>query len=139
MSKGQIQKVMKKSMKGILVGILLISVITVNAVAQSNDKRDHHGRHGDKGRHQKHDGYKYKTHDLSARVYRITNADSLQAKKMKPFVDKASKRLETLRTEYHRKEMKVLDSLQLQLKPLLKEEQLKKLSDFKEKHNQKLK
>ncbi len=126
-------------MKRILVGILLISVITVSSIAQSRDKRDHHGRHGDKERHQKHGGYKFKTHDLSAKVYRITNADSIQVKKMKPFVDKASKRLETLRTEYHRKEMKVLDSLQLQIKPLLKEDQLKRLSDFKEKHNQKLK
>ena len=114
-----------KKIKGIITCIILISAFAVSAVAQSNDKRDHRERHGHKGRHQKHDGYR--THDLSAKVYRITSADSLQQKKMKPFVDKASKRLETLRTEYHRKEMKVLDSLQLQIKPLLKEEQLKKL------------
>ena len=127
-----------KKIKGFIASIILISAFTANVVAQqSSDKRDHHGRHGDKGKHHNHG--EYRNHNISSKMYRITNADSLQAKKMKPFVDKASKRMETLRTEYHRKEMRVLDSLQIQIKPFLKEEQLKKLSDFKEKHNQKLK
>lgn len=52
---------------------------------------------------------------------------------MKPAVDHASKRLESLRLSYQKQEKRVLDSLSLQVKPYLKEEQLKKLNNWKDK------
>ena len=85
----------------------------------------HHGKRG--GDNIGRDGKR----SLSDRVYRITEADSLQKIKMKPLVDKTAKRMESLRASYQKQEAKALDSLRAQLKPILKEEQLKKLDEFK--------
>ena len=68
--------------------------------------------------------------NFSNRIYRITEADSVQAKKMKPVVDRASKRLEALRLSFQKQEKRVMDSLSLQVKPMLKEDQWKRLDDF---------
>jgi hypothetical protein len=90
-----------------------------------------HGKSG--GHHAKHGGdYKNANgkRNLSDKIYRITEADSLQKIKMKPLVDKAAKRMESLRASYQKQETKTLDSLRAQLKPILKEEQLKKLEGY---------
>ena len=74
---------------------------------------------------------------MTQKVYRITNADSLQKIKMKPAIDKASKMLEALRADYQTQEMRVLDSLSLQVKPFLREDQSKSLTDMKAKGGRK--
>ena len=97
----------------------------------AQDRHGHHGKHHDGGR-DKHYNESSGKRNLSDKVYRITQADSVQKQKMKPAVDRASKRLESLRLSYQKQEKRVLDSLSLQLKPILKEEQLQKLNDWKD-------
>ena len=103
--------------------------VSIGAMAQGHGD-NHRKRHdGDHGKHRYENSEK---RNLSDRVYRITNADSLQKQKMKPAVDRASKRITSLRLTYQKQEQRVLDSLSLQVKPYLKEEQLKKLNDWKD-------
>ena len=108
-----------------MLSLGLATIMCVGAAAQ-----DHRGgRHGQDHRGKSHDG-KATSKGLAEKVYRVTGADSVQKKKMKPAVDRASKRLETLRASYRKQEQKVMDSLSLQVKPFLKEDQLKKLNDW---------
>jgi hypothetical protein len=108
----------------------LATTVSLGAMAQGHHD-GHHKKHD--GDHDKHHDKNSGKKDLSSKVYRITDADSLQKQKMKPSVDHASKRLESLRLSYQKQEKRVLDSLSLQVKPYLKEEQLKKLNDWKDK------
>jgi hypothetical protein len=112
-----------------LLSLGLATIVSIGAMAQHGD--DHHKRHGrshDKGHYDK-----SSNRNLSSRVYHVTEADSVQKQKMKPAIDRASKRLESLRLSYQKQQKKVMDSLSLQVKPYLKEEQLKKLNDWKDK------
>lgn len=105
--------------------VALVLLISTGAHAQRHDGRSKHGgrqheafrRGGDK--------------NFSAQVIRVTHADSLQKKKLQPALDKVSKRLEALRASYQKQEKRVLDSLDAQLKPVLKEDQLKRWDDYK--------
>lgn len=116
-----------------MLGIAMFTCLSVSVWAQKKDdnqkNKEHHGRHGHYSGHR--GGYRNGT--LADKVYHITQADSIQAKKIKPMVDKASIRLGVLRAEYQKKEKIVMDSLNLQLKPLLKDDQKKRLDDFSEK------
>lgn len=114
-----------------MLSLGLATLVSVSAMAQRGDG-GHHRRH-DGGHDGKHRYGHSEKRNLSDRIYRVTDADSTQKVKMKPAVDRATKRLETLRTNYQKQEKRVMDSLALQVKPYLKEEQLKKLSDWKEK------
>ncbi len=114
-----------------LLGLGLATTICMSALAQ--DGRGHHRNGHDGGRHGGKN--KYSTEnvgrgDLSERIYRVTGADSVQKQKMKPAVDRASKRLESLRLSYQKQDRRVMDSLSLQVTPYLKEEQQKKLTDW---------
>ena len=113
-----------------LLSLGLATIVSIGAIAQGHDG-GHHKRHD--GDHSKHHYANSGKRNLSDKIYRVTEADSLQKQKMKPSVDRASKRLESLRLSYQKQEQRVLDSLSLQVKPYLKEEQLKKLNDWKDK------
>ena len=115
----------KRSWKWLL-GLGLATAICVSAMAQGG-RGDHRKRHGGWGKRHIESVSKG---ELSDKIYRITGADSLQKQKMKPAVDRATKRLESLRLNYQKQEKRVLDSLSLQIKPYLKEEQIKKLTDW---------
>ena len=119
-----------------LMSLFLFTMLSPDGLAQgkSNRHRDRHRHHG--GDYYGHRGSQMHG-DLSSKIYRVTHADSLQAKKMKPLLDKASNRIEILRANYHLQEKRVLDSLRFQLKPILKEDQLKRLEDFKSKDKRK--
>lgn len=65
----------------------------------------------------------------------MTRADSLQKIKMKPTVERASKRLEAIRLSYQAQEKRVIDSLKLQLKPMLNATQVKLMEEFELKKN----
>jgi hypothetical protein len=120
---------MKTSSWKWLFGLGLATVVSMSVMAQDHGDH-HHKRHDDKGKHHyEHSGKR----NLSERVYHVTNADSVQKQKMKPAIDRASKRLESLRANYQKQEKRVLDSLSLQVKPYLKEEQLQKLNNWKDK------
>lgn len=116
-----------------LLGIIVFSCLSVSVWAQKKDGnqngKEHHGRHG---HHSSHRGSSYRNGTLADKVYYITQADSIQTKKMKPIVDKASNRLKALRDDFEKKEKSVLDSLNQKLKPMLKDDQKKRLDDFSE-------
>lgn len=105
----------------------MATVVNLSAMAQGHGG-DHRKRHdGNKGRHR----YAHSTKsNLSDKVFRITEADSLQKQKMKPAIEHASKRLESLRLNYQKQERRVLDSMSVQVKHFLKEEQLQKLNSW---------
>jgi Spy/CpxP family protein refolding chaperone len=115
------------SRKAVMLSIIAFTCLSASVVAQ-----DHKNGKGHQGRHGGHRSYsgKFKNHSLADKVNRVTQADSIQAKKMKPIIDKASTRLEVLRAEYQKKEKIVMDSLSLQLKPLLKDDQKKRLDEL---------
>ncbi len=122
---------MKTNKKGWMVALACMVLIGASGsvFAQRGDSyRNGKGRdHGDgKYASARHDSKK----SFSNKIYRITEADSLQEIKMKPIVDRASKRLESLQMSYQKQEKRVMDSLSIQLKPILKEDQMKRLDDF---------
>jgi hypothetical protein len=122
------------NVKMAVLGIAVFTCLSVSAWAQKKD--DNQNGKGHYGRHSHHSGHRgggFKNGTMAERVYRITQADSIQAKKMKPIVDKASDRLKNLRADFQKKEKVVLDSLNLQLKPLLRDDQKKRLDEFNEK------
>jgi len=114
-----------------LLSLGLATAMCMSAMAQGHGHGDHRGRHDRKGDNHKQENSGKR--NLSERIYHVTQADSLQKLKMKPSVDRASKRLASLRLAYQKEEKRVLDSLSFQVKPYLKEEQLKKLNDWKDK------
>jgi hypothetical protein len=127
---------MKKRM--IVVGSFLSLVMLVGAsnVSVARHGRGHHwlgifhGRHH--GGHHKgmHDDRHYKRGGFASNhIYEITGADSLQRIKMKPLIDDAEKKIQSLRSNYHDQEIRVMDSLKTQLRPLLRDDQIKKLDD----------
>lgn len=114
-----------------MLSLGLATLMSVSAMAQHGEGHHRSKHDGERdGKHRPGNSYQ---RNLSDKVYHITQADSVQKMKMKPAVDRASKRLETLRVNYKKQEKRVMDSLTLQVKPYLKEEQLKKLSDWKDK------
>jgi hypothetical protein len=117
-----------------MLGIVMFTCLSVSVWAQKKDDKqngkEYHGRHG---HHSGHRGDGYRNGMLADKVYRITQADSIQAKKMKPIVDRASARLKALQDDFQKEEKIILDSLNQQLKPMLKDDQRKRLDEFGEK------
>jgi hypothetical protein len=134
LSNSQTKQIMQRlNGKVTMLGIIMFMCLSVSVWAQKKDDKrngkEYHGRHG---HHSGHRGGGYRSGTLAEKINHITQADSIQAKKMKPIVDKASVRLKVLRDDFHKKEKVVMDSLNLQLKPLLKDDQKKRLDDFSE-------
>jgi hypothetical protein len=117
-----------------IVGISLVVLICVAVVfaRRGYGHRNHHGR----GR-SSHEGKRHFGGNLvsAKRIYRVTNADSVLRKKMKPAVDHAIARLKAIRKAYDSDQARVLDSIASELKPLLSEQQFDDLSDWKERQN----
>lgn len=129
-------------MKGRLVvlGILVFASLSVNSWAQQERRhgheKQHHKQHGKFGK-QERKNTNYRSEKLENRVFRITQPDSIQQKKIKPIIEKTSKRLIALRAESERKEKNTMDSLQISLKLILKTDQLNRWKSYSEKKNDK--
>lgn len=67
---------------------------------------------------------------LTPVVMRVVKPDSDQVKKIRPLTEKAAARIKELETESNGKMIVIMDSLKLQLRPILTEDQNKKLEDF---------
>ncbi len=64
------------------------------------------------------------------KIFRITQADSAQAKQMKPLIEDTMIQIDSLES-HSRKEAKVLlDSMKLRFKSILRSEQMEKLNAF---------
>jgi hypothetical protein len=64
------------------------------------------------------------------RILKEANADSIQARQMKPLMLETMERIDSLQTETDKKVHAVVDAFEEKLKPVLREEQLKKLQEF---------
>lgn len=64
------------------------------------------------------------------RIIKEANADSLQAKQMKPLMMETMARIDSLQAVTDKKVHAVVDSFEEKLKPILREDQLKKLQEF---------
>ncbi|MBY0433697.1 MAG: hypothetical protein K2U26_06275 [Cyclobacteriaceae bacterium] len=89
------------------------------------------------GRHDRKDSYGYQSGyrgqgSLSEKIIRVTQVDSAQAKKIRPVIERSERRVRALRADFQKKEKQAMDSLQLALKPMLKEDQRKRLTEFSE-------
>ena len=64
------------------------------------------------------------------RILKEANADSLQAKQMRPLMMETMASIDSLQKETDKKVHAVLNSFEEKLKPILREDQLKKLQAF---------
>lgn len=64
------------------------------------------------------------------RIIKEANADSLQAKQMKPLMIETMARIDSLQAVTDKEVHAVVDSFEEKLKPILREDQLKKLQEF---------
>lgn len=64
------------------------------------------------------------------RILKEANADSLQASQMKPLMMETMASIDSLQKETDKKVHGVLSSFEEKLKPILREDQLKKLQEF---------
>lgn len=64
------------------------------------------------------------------RIIKEANADSLQAKQMRPLMMETMASIDSLQKETDKKVHAVLNSFEEKLKPILREDQLKKLQAF---------
>lgn len=63
------------------------------------------------------------------RLMRVAGADSTQARQIKPIMMEAIARIDTLQKHTDKGVRAVIDSLELKLKPILREEQLNQLKE----------
>jgi deoxyribodipyrimidine photolyase-like uncharacterized protein len=64
------------------------------------------------------------------RIIKEANADSIQARQMKPLMMETMARIDSLQMETDKKVRSVVDSFEEKLKPILREDQLLKLREF---------
>ena len=67
---------------------------------------------------------------LTHLIYRVVRPDSSQAAKIKPMIDQTSGRIDELQNGCNHEVNNLMDSLRIQLQPILSAEQLTKLEGF---------
>ena len=89
------------------------------------------GRH-DYGRHGRYRNgpMEHKKDWFVSTIYRVAKPDSAQAKQIKPITHWAAQEIERIETTANHEMSVVLDSVKTQLKPILTEEQRKRLEEF---------
>ncbi len=64
------------------------------------------------------------------KVFRITQADSIQAKQMKPLIEETMIQIDSLENQSRQEAKVLLDSMKLRFKSILRPEQMEKLNAF---------
>lgn len=106
---------------GILIGLL------VPGFFHKYQGGRQHGRGGrDVGNERKKEWF-------ASTIYRVVKPDSAQAKQIKPITEWASQQIEAIEVSSNSQMSAVLDSVKVQLKPILTEEQQQRLVEFHEK------
>ena len=90
----------------------------------------HKYRGGQHGRGGSNRGGGHKKEWFAGTIYRVVKPDSTQAKQIKPITEWASQQIEAAEVESNAKLSAIMDSVKVQLKPILNEEQLKRLDEF---------
>ncbi len=104
----------------LIVGIL-IGVLTTGMFAR------HHYHSSGRDLGKEHRGMR---NGFAERIYRITQADSSQKKQMQPIVEQTMASIDTLQQKTDGEVKALLDSMIINLKPLLKADQISKLETF---------
>ncbi len=107
---------------GIFLG-LLVPGLFHKVRERGGDHRG--GGRGDRGREPEN-----KKEWFTETIYRIIQPDSSQAKKIKPVTQWASNQIDSLEASSNHGLAAVLDSVKKQLKPVITEEQFKRLDEF---------
>ena len=63
-------------------------------------------------------------------IYRIAQVDSSQRQQIQPILDEASGKIESLEKISNGRMTEIMDSMKLKLKPMLRDDQYKRLEDF---------
>jgi hypothetical protein len=109
------------------VGTALILGVLIGAF--SSRIFAHHSFHGHRGHHGK-KGHDRQSITLADRIFKAIDADSSQRKLMRPIIEQAGARINNTGREHRENRHQMLDSLKIKLRPMLREEQAKKLDEF---------
>ncbi len=107
---------------GIIIGILVPGFV---------GKFREGGRHT-MGEHGRGRGGEDKKDWFAHTIYKIVQPDSAQAQKIKPITTWASEQVEQIENTSNQGLIKVMDSVKVQLKPIITSEQLQRLDGFSE-------
>lgn len=105
----------------LILGILIGSMIpgAVGRMRYRNNAHDRGGRE-DQGRH----------HRFTGMIIRVVKPDSEQIKLIRPITEATASRVQELEKISNERMEQLMDSMRIQLQPILKEEQMKRLDDF---------
>ena len=117
----------------ILCATLIVGVLIGLLVPGFFHKYQGGRQHGRGGRDMK--GNERKKEWFAGTIYRVVKPDSVQAKQIKPIADWASQQIEAIEVSSNSQMSAVLDSVRVQLKPILTGEQQQRLVDFHNKAN----
>jgi hypothetical protein len=118
----------------IVVGAVIVGIflgLLVPGLFHKLNERGGHGR-GDRGHGKGDDRPVNKKEWFKNTLYHIIEPDNSQLSKIEPITQWASKRIDSLEASSNRQLASVLDSVRAQLKPIITEEQFKRLSEFKD-------
>jgi hypothetical protein len=118
--------------KAILVIFITLMVgILIGALASGMFAR-HHYRGNRKGFDKE---YFRNRGGFAEKIYKITQADSLQRRQMEPIVEQTMTSIDTLQQKTNSDVNRLLDSMIVSLRPILKSDQLNKLKTFSKNKN----
>lgn len=109
----------------LIVGIL-IGVLVPGFVGRFREGRRH--PMNERGRGRGDDKKAWFAHT----IYKIVRPDSAQAQKIKPITEWASQEIEQVENTSNQQLIRIMDSVKVQLKPIISEEQIKRLDGFSE-------
>ena len=103
---------------GILLGMLLPGLF------HKIKARNYDGRKGGRS------GMEHKREWFTGTIYRIVQPDSAQAKQIEPITRWAAGQIDSIEASSNRGLAAVMDSVKIKLKPIVTNEQLKRLDEF---------
>lgn len=109
----------------VLVATLLVGIL-IGALGTGMMAR-HHYRGPEKQYRGNHSGNR---NAFAEKIFRITAADSAQAKRMKPLIEETMIQIDSLESHSRQEAKVLLDSMKLRFESILKPEQMEKLNAF---------
>lgn len=104
------------------ISITLVIGILAGALASGLWGRNHYKHRGDHGNE--------KRMDFETKILKIVDADEDQKKVLKPIINKTTARIDSLQSKTDSEVRIVMDSLDVQFRAVLKEEQYDKFKNF---------
>ena len=82
------------------------------------------------GTEERHDGRPDRRARFQHMIYKVVSADSAQISKIQPVLDDVSTKIEALEKQSNQEMLAIMDTMKLKLRPLLTDDQAKKLEEF---------